>query len=117
MAATLLLFSKEHDSDLGPTGFVDGVSGLIMNLDTATYATPAAQMVEAAKALNATKSAAGTEEDTTGANIPTEFKHNYFDSVQVIGVPTGGTLATPNASIILRDVEFGGISDVQAAVS
>ena len=117
MAATLYLISRATPADEGPDGFVDGVSGVIINLDPATYATQAARAAEAVKALNATKSAAGTGEDLAGANQPTQFKSTYLNTEVVLGVPTGGVLATANVSIILQDIDEGGVSAVQAAVA
>ena len=117
MAATLYLISRAVPTDIGPDGFVDGVTGVIINLDPSTYTTPAARAAEAIEALNNTKSAAGTEEDLAGANVPTQFEHNYLNTEVVLGVPTGGVLATPNTAIILQDFEYGGVSAVQAAVA
>ena len=60
MAAALYLITRNVPTDVGPTGYVDGVLGVIMNLDSTTYATDAQRIAEATKVLNATKSSAGT---------------------------------------------------------
>jgi hypothetical protein len=114
---TIYLISRTPQGD-GPEGFVDGVSAVLINLDSAVATSAALQKAEAVKMCNATKSTTGTYEDLQGANVPAQFPDNYFDTVQEIGLAAGGVLATTlNTGIIFQDVNFGAVSAIQAAVT
>ena len=117
MAATIYLISRATPAAEAPDGFVDGISAVLINLDPATFTTAKARAAEAAKIVSATKSAAGTGENLSGANQPEAVKSTYFDTEVIVGVPTGGVLATAGTAIIVQDVDKGGISTVQSAVA
>lgn len=99
--------------------FVDGIFGVLINLDATVATTSTLQIAEALKVVNAAKLAGGGDEDLTGADQPSPFRHDYFNNVQVFGTPGGaaGGLSVLNTSYILQDVAFGGRSAVQAAVA
>lgn len=109
---TVYLITRDAVAGEGATGFINGVSAVIINLDSAAATTAALQKAEAVKAVNA----AFPSDTADGA--PAAYGHAYFDTVQELGLAAGGVLATTlNTSIIIQDVNFGGVSAIQAAVT